>query len=67
MISPRRLAAVVTARRDGVRKLGDHPMIPRGMATLPQLPSLQTPLPVLSPDQPEAKPKGSKPTKLRKE
>jgi hypothetical protein len=41
--------------------------IPRGELTLPRLPSLQTPLPVLSPDQPKAKPTQSKPAKLRKE
>jgi hypothetical protein len=44
---------------DGVRKLGDRPTIPRGKATLPPLPSLQTPLPVLSSDPPKAKTKAS--------
>jgi hypothetical protein len=33
------------------------------MPTLPPLPSLQQPLPVLSPDLPKAKPKRSKPAK----
>jgi hypothetical protein len=37
--------------------------IPRGQSTLPPLPSLQSPLPVRSPDQPKATSKRSKPAK----
>jgi hypothetical protein len=37
--------------------------IPRGEPTLPQLSSLQAPLPVLPPDQPKAISKRSKPEK----
>jgi hypothetical protein len=54
-------ALMATSRR--ARELGNHPRIPRGMPTLPPLPSLQQPLPVLSPDLPKAKPKRSKPAK----
>ena len=51
------------AQRTTLRRLGDHPQLPRGKPTLPPLPSLQTPLPVLSPDQPKAISKRSKPAK----
>ena len=57
--APSAAAALMTT----LRRLGDHPRIPRGKPTLPPLPSLQTPLPVLSPDQPKAISKRSKPAK----